>query len=77
METRSSLELAWARQWQQAAPALAERRLQELQAMSEEAALAASENLLSLAEGLALGEARLRWSGLVEQQALFGRHRLS
>ncbi len=41
--------------------------------LSDERALAASEALLSLATTVTLNPGRVRWSGLVEQQALFHR----
>jgi len=41
--------------------------------LSDERALAASDALLSLATTVSLNLRRLRWSGLVEQQAIFHR----
>ena len=41
--------------------------------LSDERALAASEALLSLVTTVTLSPGRRRWSGLVEQQALFRR----
>jgi protein-disulfide isomerase-like protein with CxxC motif len=63
----------WARQWKEAGPALAAERRKELRHLSDERALAASEALLSLVIPSTLSPRRRRWSGLVEQQALFHR----
>ena len=63
----------WLRQWKEAGPALAARRREELLHLSDERALAASEALLSLVGTVTLSLGRLRWSGLVEQQALLHR----
>ncbi len=67
---------AWVEQWQRAAVALAEQHRRELRALSDRDALAASDALLSLAPLLAAyRRPRAPASGLVEQQALFQRHR--
>ena len=66
-------ELEWAEQWRDAAGALADQRRRDLRRMSEADALAAAENLLSLAETVILNPARLASSGLVEQQAILHR----
>lgn len=63
----------WLRQWNDAGPALAANRRTELMHLSDERALAASDALLSLATTVSLNLRRLRWSGLVEQQAIFHR----
>ncbi len=63
----------WLRQWNEAGPALAAQRREELLHLSDERALAASEALLSLVTTVTLSPRRSRWSGLVEQQALFHR----
>jgi hypothetical protein len=69
-------EYEWVEQWKAAAEALADRRRRDLRLMSEDEALAAAENLLSLVETVALNPARRSSSGLVEQQAiLHGRSR--
>jgi hypothetical protein len=69
-------EYGWVEQWKAAAEALADRRRLDLRLMSEDEALAAAENLLSLVETVALNPARRSSSGLVEQQAiLHGRSR--
>ena len=69
-------ELEWARQWRDAAEALADQRRRDLRQMSEADALAAADNLLSLAKTVLLSPARRASSGLVEQQAiLHRRHR--
>ena len=65
----------WLRQWNDAGPALAANRRQELLHLSDQRALAASEALHSLVTAVTLSPRRRRWSGLVEQQALFHRHR--
>lgn len=61
----------WLRQWREAGSALAAQRREELRHLSDARALAASEALLSLVTTVAVSPRRLRWSGLVEQQALF------
>jgi hypothetical protein len=63
----------WLRQWSEAGPALAANRRKELMHLSNERALAASEALLSLVTTVHPNPRRLRWSGLVEQQAIFHR----
>jgi hypothetical protein len=63
----------WLRQWNDAGHALAANRREELLHLSDERALAASEALLSLVTTVTLSPRRRRWSGLVEQQALFHR----
>ncbi len=70
-ETASQRE--WLRQWNEAGPALAAQRREELLHLSDERALAATEALLSLVTTVILSPRRIRWSGLVEQQALFHR----
>jgi len=65
----------WIEQWKRAAPALAEQRRRDLSRMTDAEALAASENLLSLAGSIALSSARRLSSGLVEQQGLLYRRR--
>jgi hypothetical protein len=62
-------------QWRAAGPALEEIRAREIRALTDEEALAASEDLLSLAASTPLPPERLRWSGLVAQQALLHRRR--
>lgn len=66
---------AWMEQWRHAAVALEAQRRQELRAMSDAAALAASDALLALASATPLDPGRLADSGLVRQQAFFRRHR--
>jgi hypothetical protein len=66
-------ERKWLRQWESARSALAEQRKRELRALSDMAALASSEALLSLAVTVPLDRFRRNHSGLVEQQALFHR----
>ena len=66
---------AWMGQWRRAGPALEAQRRQELRAMSEAEALAASEALLSLLAVVPVDPNRLTDSGLVRQQALFHRRR--
>ena len=63
----------WLRQWNDAGPALPENRREELRHLSDERALAASDALLSLVTTVRLNSRRLRWSGLVDQQAIFHR----
>jgi hypothetical protein len=64
---------AWAMQWRRAAVALEEQRRHELQVLTHQDALAASDALLALAASLPLAESRRTNSGLVRQQALFHR----
>ena len=66
---------AWARTWQATGEALDKIRKTELRALTEERALAATDNLLSLGAGTALSAQRRSSSGLVEQQRLFSRLR--
>ena len=66
-------EYEWVEQWKNAAEALADRRRRDLRRMSEDEALAATENLLSLVETVALNPVRRSSSGLVEQQAILHR----
>ncbi len=73
MAPEAATEREWLRQWTEAGPALAAQRREDLQRLSDERALAASEALLSLVTAATLSPARLRWSGLVEQQALLHR----
>jgi hypothetical protein len=63
-------EHEWVEQWRAAGEALAAQRRRDLSLMSEDEALAAAENLLSLVETVALNPARRSSSGLVEQQAI-------
>jgi hypothetical protein len=69
----SAAQREWLRQWKEAGLALAAQRREELLHLSDERALAASEALLSLVMTVTLSPRRHRWSGLVEQQALFHR----
>jgi hypothetical protein len=66
----------WLAQWQSAALELAEVRRQRLRRLTDAEALAASENLLSLAQ---MSSDHPRWSssGLVLQQALLHRRSAS
>ncbi len=73
MTAEMAIQREWLRQWNDAGPALAANRREELLHLSDERALAASEALLSLVTTVTLSPRRRRWSGLVEQQALFHR----
>jgi hypothetical protein len=73
MTPDTAAQRKWLRQWKEAGPALAAQRREELAHLSDERALAASEALLSLVTTVTLSPRRRRWSGLVEQQALFHR----
>jgi len=73
MEARD--QRRWVQQWSEAAQALEEQRRSELRALSPDAALAASDALLSLAAPRELAAGRRTHSGLVEQQRLFQRRR--
>ena len=64
---------AWMTQWNEARHALRAQRAVEIQALSNEAALAAAEALLSIGPLAAVPESRRTSSGLVRQQALFRR----
>ena len=73
MSMDASRERQWADGWTSAGAALAELRRRELRAMTEDQALTAAENLLSLAALSELNPSRRAASGLVRQQALFHR----
>ena len=73
MTPEAATHREWVRQWKEAGPALAAQRREELLHLSDERALAASEALLALVTTVTLSPGRRRWSGLVEQQALFHR----
>jgi hypothetical protein len=75
MTPEAATQREWLRQWNDAGPALAALRREELRHLSDERALAASEALLSLVLTVSLSPRRRHWSGLVEQQALFHRRR--
>ena len=62
---------AWMAQRRAAGPQLLEVRRRELRSLTDEEALRASEILLSVASGTPCSAERLRYSGLVDQQALF------
>jgi hypothetical protein len=69
------MERAWIAQWRVAAVELADQRRRELRGLSAEAALAASNALLSLAATIPVSLARIKDSGLVRQQELLHRRR--
>jgi len=73
MTPEAATQREWMRQWSEAGPALAASRREELLHLSDERALAASDALLSLVTTVTLNPGRRRWSGFVEQQALFHR----
>jgi hypothetical protein len=74
MSAHTDQERAWARQWARAGPALAEVRARELQALTDDEALAITEQLLALVDSKDIPAARLASSGLVElQRVLHGR----
>lgn len=73
MIPEAATQREWLRQWNDAAPALAANRREELLHLSDERALAASEALLSLVTTVSLSPHRLHSSGFVEQQAIFHR----
>jgi hypothetical protein len=75
MNEVSSQAASWLRQWRAAGPALEEVRRQELRDLSDERALEATDELLSMAGLAPLPPERLRSSGLVAQQALLHRRR--
>jgi hypothetical protein len=69
------MERAWMAQWRGAAVALAEQRVRELKALTDEDVRAAVLALLDLGASLPYPPERERTSGLVIQQALFHRKR--
>ena len=73
MIPEAATQREWLRQWNDATPALAANRREELLRLSDERALAASEALLSLVTTVSLSPHRLHSSGFVEQQAIFHR----
>jgi|MudIll2142460700_1097286.scaffolds.fasta_scaffold95608_2 hypothetical protein len=73
MIPEAATQREWLRQWNDATPALAANRREELLHLSDERALAASEALLSLVTTVSLSPHRLHSSGFVEQQAIFHR----
>ena len=68
-------ERAWAERWKRAGAALADVRARDLETLSDSAALAAAEDLLSVSHAGDLPEWRRTWSGLVEWQRAVRRHR--
>ncbi|MFN7986779.1 MAG: hypothetical protein U0529_04845 [Thermoanaerobaculia bacterium] len=66
---------AWMEQWRSAGPALEAVRKRELRALTDEEALAAADELLSLALPGPSAPERLASHGLVIQQALLHRRR--
>jgi hypothetical protein len=74
--SREGFDKAWMAQWRGAAVALAEQRIRELRALTDENARAAIATLLDLGASLPLSPERERTSGLVIQQALFHRKHL-
>jgi len=77
MEVNPEQARAWMEQWRAASHALAEQRRRELRQLTDEAALAAAEALLSMADPRAVPGHRRSSSGLVDQQALLHRARRS
>ncbi len=75
MAEDSTPEEVWARQWKRAGVALAELRARDLRSLSDETALAASNELLELALATPLPDRRREWSGLVEWQRLLHKTR--
>lgn len=75
MKETSSQADSWLRQWRAAGPALEEVRRREIRELADEQAIAATDELLSLAHLTPLPPERLHWSGLVIQQALLHRRR--
>ena len=71
--SRETFDRAWMAQWRAAAVALAEQRVRELRALTEEDARAAIVALLDLGASLPVSSEREKTSGLVTQQALFHR----
>ena len=73
--SRETSDRAWMAQWRAAAVALAEQRVRELRALTDERAQAAIAALLDLGASLPIPPERETTSGLVIQQALFHRKR--
>ena len=73
--SRETFDRAWMAQWRAAAVALAEQRVRELRALTEEDARAATLALLDLGASLPIPPEREKTSGLVIQQAMFHRKR--
>lgn len=73
--SREDFDQAWRAQWRGAAVALAEQRVRELRALTDEDARAAIATLLDLGAALPRSPEREKTSGLVIQQALFHRKR--
>lgn len=67
----------WVDRWRRAGPALEQQRRRELRDMTDKEARAAIDAALSLALSSYIPPKRQRYSGLVEQQALFRRLRRS
>jgi hypothetical protein len=73
--SREAFAQAWMAQWRGAAVALADQRVRELRALTDEDARAAIVVLLDLGASLPISPEREKTSGLVIQQALFHRKR--
>ena len=73
--SRKTFDRAWMAQWRSVAVALAEQRICELRALTEEDARAGTLALLDLGASLPISPEREKTSGLVTQQALFHRKR--
>jgi hypothetical protein len=73
--SREAFAQAWMAQWRGAAVALADQRVRELRALTDEDARAAIVALLDLGASLPISPEREKTSGLVIQQALFHRKR--
>jgi hypothetical protein len=68
-------ERAYVQGWAETGRLLEELRWRELAALDGDRALAASDALIEAALRVPLPEARRRWSGLVEQQAILHRRK--
>jgi hypothetical protein len=68
-------ERTYVRRWAETGRVLEELRWRELAALGDQQALGAADALIEAALLVPLPEARRRWSGLVEQQALLHRSR--
>lgn len=62
---------AYVKRWVETGQLLDELRWRELRAIDDAVAIAATDHLIDAALQVPMPEARLSWSGLVEQQALF------
>ncbi len=68
-------ERAYVKRWAETGRLLEEIRWRELRGLDDDRALKASSDLIDAALRVPLPLRRRQWSGFIEQQALFHRHR--